>query len=546
VASPDIPSVGLQSASPVIPSVVTQSASPVVPSVVSQSAGPAIPASVVFQSANPVIPSVVTQSESPVIPSVVSQSASPVIPSAVSQSASPVIPSVVSQSASPVIPSVVSQSASPVIPSVVSQSASPAIPSVVSQSASPVIPSIVTQSASPVSQSVVTQSASPVIPPVVASPILPPNRSMISLVDSCVSSDDYSTVASVLIPGSSPNLACHPSTLSSCACPLCTKKFSSLSNLWQHINSVHISRCLFPGVATFESGNRLVCSEPSCRWASHSRFKSSGCRRLISSDVRCGAPLVEANSIAEIPQVTNLVITSSNPPSFTESTFSNGPLDIGLLSACACKYLGPPAMESEVLNVLLDHVMVCPVSTISHVPRSVQPLLAHVLSIEFQKACSSVWGFVRLFLFAKVVLRTPGGQSNHRRRFVISSVLLDRLHMWSLSDGIKSLWSLLQDDLKVSKPKQSASSDDFSKSHALFWAREGRYSNALQSLNSVGVAGYDDDGTYQDLLKRHPYSSCPIDSSSDPSSLTVDGLSGAIPNQLSFTLVIDGFWLLPG
>ena len=285
---------------------------------------------------------------------------------------------------------------------------------------------------------------------------------------------------------------------------------------------MHISRRLFPGVATFESGNRLVCSEPSCRWASHSCFKNSGCCRLISSGVRCGAPLVEASSIAEIPQVTNLVNASFNPPSFTESTFSNDPLDIGLLSASACKYLGPPAMESEVLNVLLDHVMVCPVSTISHVPRSVRPLLAHVLSIEFQKACSSVWGFVRLFLFAKVVLRTPGGQPNHRRRFVISSILLDRLHMWSLSDGIKSLWSLLQDDLKVSKPKQSASSDDFSKSRDLFWAHEGRYSNALQSLNSVGVAGHDDDGAYQDLLKRHPYSSCPIDSSSDSSPLTID------------------------
>ena len=106
------------------------------------------------------------------------------------------------------------------------------------------------------------------------------------------------------------------------------------------------------------------------------------------------------------------------------------------------------------------------------------------------KACSSVWGFVRLFIFAKFVLRTPGSQSNHRRRYVVSSILLDRLHMWSLSDGIKSLWSLLQDDLKVSKPTRPALGDEFCKSRALFWAREGRYSNALQALNSVGVAGH--------------------------------------------------------
>ena len=206
-------------------------------------------------------------------------------------------------------------------------------------------------------------------------------------------------------------------------------EISSHSNLWQHINSVHISRRLFPCVATFESGNRLVCSVPSCRWASHSRFKNSGCRRLVKTGVRCGAPLVEASNVSEIPRFSNLLFTTFNSPSFTESALSSNPLEIGLLSASACKFLGPPATESEVLNVLLDYIMVCPVSTISHIPRSVRPLLAHILSIEFQKACSSVWGFVRLFIFSKFVLRTPGSQSNHRRHYVVSSILLDHLHM---------------------------------------------------------------------------------------------------------------------
>ena len=53
-------------------------------------------------------------------------------------------------------------------------------------------------------------------------------------------------------------------------------------------------------------------------------------------------------------------------------------------------------MEFETLNVLLDHVMACPVSMVSHIPRSVRPLLAHVLSVELQRACSSTWCFVRL------------------------------------------------------------------------------------------------------------------------------------------------------
>jgi len=43
----------------------------------------------------------------------------------------------------------------------------------------------------------------------------------------------------------------------------------------------------------------------------------------------------------------------------------------------------------------------------------------------------------------------------------------------------------------------------------LFWAREGRYSNAHQSLSSQGVAGHNDDSAYEDLLDRHPSSQCP-------------------------------------
>jgi len=63
-------------------------------------------------------------------------------------------------------------------------------------------------------------------------------------------------------------------------------------------------------------------------------------------------------------------------------------VDIGLLSASADCFQGPPAVESDVLNVLLDHVIVCPVSTVCHIPCSVRPQLAHILNVEFQKSCS--------------------------------------------------------------------------------------------------------------------------------------------------------------
>ena len=165
--------------------------------------------------------------------------------------------------------------------------------------------------------------------------------------------------------------------------------------------------------------------------------------------------------------------------------------------------------------------LVCSVITIAHVPRSVCPLLARVLSVELHKACSSVWGFIHLAMFAKAVMHSPPTGQNKRRHFVMSSVLLDRLHLWSQPGGIHALWSSLLDDLKVSKPARGPS--DFScRSRALYWAREGRYSNVLQALLSQGVASHDNDSAYQELLNLHPSSLCPDVSEVSSKPLTVD------------------------
>ena len=37
------------------------------------------------------------------------------------------------------------------------------------------------------------------------------------------------------------------------------------------------------------------------------------------------------------------------------------------------------------------------------------------------------------------------------RRFILASVLLDRLHLWSQPYGLYNLWKALQDDLHVSR-----------------------------------------------------------------------------------------------
>ena len=180
----------------------------------------------------------------------------------------------------------------------------------------------------------------------------------------------------------------------------------------------------------------MICSQPSCHWASHLRFRNSGCRRLLSTGKHYGAPLVNTNTVSRIPLSQSSIPCASTPPIIDEPSFtSSDPLQIGLNSVACGSFQGPVAMESEVLTFMMDHVMVCPVNTIAHVPRSIRPLLARVLSVELRKACSSVWGFVRLTMFAKAVLRIPATNSQ-RRRFVMSSVLLDRLHIWNQSGGI--------------------------------------------------------------------------------------------------------------
>ena len=148
-------------------------------------------------------------------------------------------------------------------------------------------------------------------------------------------------------------------------CSLCNKHFSSCSHLWQHINSVHISRSTIPPAAFFDSCNHLICSQPSCRWASHLRFRNSGCRRLLSTGKHCGAPLVNANTVSSIPLSQLSIPCASTPPIIDEpSSTSSDPLQIGLNSVACGSFQGPVAMESEVLTFMMDHVMVCPVNTI--------------------------------------------------------------------------------------------------------------------------------------------------------------------------------------
>ena len=142
-------------------------------------------------------------------------------------------------------------------------------------------------------------------------------------------------------------------------------------------------------------------------------------------------------------------------------------------------------LESDV-NFLLDHVMVYPVNTISHIPYSACPLLAHVFSTELQKA----WGLVRLLVFAKAIL-----YALLVINLITATVMLFVPYFWitfmcGCYQKLKSPWSSLQEDVTDSMPVKPASSSEFNISHALFWDYDGRYSNVFQVLNSVGVVGH--------------------------------------------------------
>ena len=79
----------------------------------------------------------------------------------------------------------------------------------------------------------------------------------------------------------------------------------------------------------------------------------------------------------------------------------------------------------------------------------------------------------------------------------------------------------MQDDISDNS-NHNLQSSTHTISRALVWAREGRYSNAIQSFTSTGVADKNDDLAFQELLQRHPASDTPACSAPTSSSLIFD------------------------
>ena len=98
-------------------------------------------------------------------------------------------------------------------------------------------------------------------------------------------------------------------------------------------------------------------------------------------------------------------------------------------------------LEVHICSAILEEALTLPISTIAHISRSAKPLLATVLAAELHYAhFGNIWGFVRLQLFAKAVLRPPPWEVK-KRRYEIKSLIVDRLQHWKEEDSIISLWN---------------------------------------------------------------------------------------------------------
>lgn len=176
--------------------------------------------------------------------------------------------------------------------------------------------------------------------------------------------------------------------------------------------------------------------------------------------------------------------------------------------------------ESASFEALMDSCMTLPVPTVKHIPRSCRPLLAQTLAKEFSHAGRCLWGFARLYVFAKLTLSPPPLGRGKRKRNPPHSVITKRLTAWKNGD-IQSLWLEATSQPKSTAVKRNSSISSVNKQRALTLAKEGRYSKAVQALGSSGVAHPDDPDALNELIRRHPVGDRPDANLTPPAHLMV-------------------------
>ena len=94
----------------------------------------------------------------------------------------------------------------------------------------------------------------------------------------------------------------------------------------------------------------------------------------------------------------------------------------------------PASHEFAQFEALMLEISCLPVRTIRHIPRSVRPLLSQVLGAELRHVTDDgIWGFARLQMFPKAVLRCPP-RAGKKKRYVMKALLHSRLERWLAGD----------------------------------------------------------------------------------------------------------------
>lgn len=105
----------------------------------------------------------------------------------------------------------------------------------------------------------------------------------------------------------------------------------------------------------------------------------------------------------------------------------------------------------------------------------------------------------------------------------MSAILTDRLRRWQAGDLV-SLWedARIEGGQQLSAVRKKKSLGKLNAQRALFLAKEGRFRDAMRSLNSQGCAQQNDTEALQELHQLHPNHQLPEWSDSLPASLCVN------------------------
>ncbi len=181
--------------------------------------------------------------------------------------------------------------------------------------------------------------------------------------------------------------------------------------------------------------------------------------------------------------------------------------------------------ESDTSQTMMTEISSLQITSICHIAKQVRPLLSEISALEFQQSVKSdLWGFVRLSLFAKAVLRPPrrGGK---KKRHVVSACLLSCLQQWQAGDPV-SLWIEARNNAICNiKVRKSFTLSQRNTRHVLFLASESRCGDAMRSLRSNGCDPANDLDSFEELKFCHPSQPLPEWSEDIPPPLCVNSLS---------------------